>query len=161
MSDYLADLKNDNNWQQVYTDSKTVLYDAAGGYRPLPVFEIPITFDSPLLIIRTLSDGAKFTWRFSGVLSQRISMSNVASPVPTAALNYNRLRINRSSLLHFPRYNTDYELIFEPYTWIKNINLAIWSYSGVFTNELFAQVEEVRDNELSRIESKIDTIING
>jgi hypothetical protein len=161
VSDYLADLKNDNNWQQVYTDSRTVLYDAAGGYSPLPAFEIPLAFNSPLLIIRTLSNGAKFTWRFSGVLSQRFSIGNVASPVPTAALNYNRLRINRSSMLHFPRYNTNYELLFEPYVWIKHIDLAIWTYNGAFVDKIYDQIDQVRDNELPRIESKIDIILNS
>lgn len=154
MNNYLADLKNDNNWQQVYQDSKTVTYDAVGGYSPLPAFEIPITFDKLIIAVRTLSAGAKYSWRFSGVLTQRMQLGGGATPLPVASLSYNRLRINRSHLLHFPNYNTDYELLFEPYYWIKNINLTIWEYVGPLTEYVLEAIK----NDLSQIETKIDNL---
>lgn len=157
---YLADLKNTNNWRQVYINEKQVVYDTAGGYTPLPAFEIPITFDAQILAVRTLSNNAKFTWRFSGVLSQRISLGGDFDGVPTSSLNYNRLRINRTSMLHLPNYNTDYELLFEPYVWIKHIALTVWEYTGVLTQETSNLITETRENELVRIEEKIDNIVN-
>lgn len=158
MNNYIADLKNDNNWKLVYQDSKTVTYDAAGGYAPLPAFEIPITFDKELIAVKTLSAGAKFSWRFSGVLTQRMQLGGGFTPLPVASLSYNRLRINRSSLLHFPTYNTDYELLFEPYFWIKNIDLTIWEYNGSITSDILVSINDVRDDNLVRIEDKIDDL---
>ena len=76
MTNLIADLKNDNNWRQAYQDERSVVFDEAGGYSPLPAFEIPITFDSHLLAVRTLSNNAKFTWRFSGVLSHLFELGN-------------------------------------------------------------------------------------
>ena len=160
MSNFLADLKNDNNWQQVYRDSKSVTYDAAGGYTALPAFEIPITFDKALIAVRTNSQGAKFTWRFSGVLSQRMQLGGGATPLPVASLSYNRLRINRSTLLHFPTYDTDYELLFEPYYWIKHIDLTIWEYTGVYTEFTNNLIQEIQTIQLPNIEAKLDDISN-
>lgn len=157
-SNYSADLKNANNWEQAYRDSKSVVYDDAGGYTPLPAFEIPITFNKKLLAIRVLSDNAKFTWRFGGVLSQRMQLGGGATPLPVASLDYNRLRVNRSTLINFPTYGTDYELLFEPYYWIKHIDLTIWQYLGELTDSTENLINEIRSNELASIETKVDEI---
>lgn len=158
MTNLIADLKNDNNWRQAYQDERSVVFDDAGGYTPLPAFEVPITFDTQLLAVRTLSNNAKFTWRFSGVLSHLFELGDVISPLPTASHSYHRLRINRSNLIYFPNFGTDYQLIFEPYWWIKHINLTIWEYTGEITSAAEKLVAEVRDTDLSRIESKVDDI---
>lgn len=153
-----ADLQNDSNWIQSYQEEKNVIYDAAGGYTALPAFEIPISFDKKILAIRTNSAGAKFTWRFSGVLSQRLQLGGGFTPLPVASSWERRLRINRSQLLLLPLYTSNYELLFEPYPWIKNISLTIWEYIGIINDPTEDLINEIRSNELARIEERIDDL---
>lgn len=145
-----ADLQNDSNWQQVYTEEREVVYDAAGGYTALPAFEIPFTFEGQIIAIRALSKNAKFTWNFAGKISQRIQLGGGATPLPVATQFEQNLRINRSTLLVLSKLTTEYELLFEPFYWIKHINLTIWEYIGT--------AEEVTNEALVRIEGKIDDI---
>lgn len=155
---YTADIKNSFNWNLVYQEEREVLYDSAGGYTAIPAFEIPITFDKSLLCVRTSSKNAKFTWRFSGVLTQRMELGTNNDSLPVASLDYTRLRINRSTLIHYPLYTTDYQLLFESYYWIKHIDLTIWEYVGRLANETDDLINEIRADELANIEQKVDEI---
>lgn len=157
-SDYLAEFKNDNNWVFLYQESREVVYDEAGGYTPMAAFEIPITFDNKILAVRTLSKNAKYTWRFSGVLTQRMQLGGGATPLPLASFSDKRMRVNRSSLIYFLTYGTDYELLFEPYYWIKHIDLSIWGYVGDLTDSIRESINQMKSNELANIETKLDEI---
>ncbi len=128
-----ADLKNWQNWDLTYFRQEDVIYDAAGGYRPLPAFEIPLVFDKRILMIRANSTNAKFSWRFLGVLSQFISVDRNGSP-RDAALYRTNLRINRSQILFFDRVDIEYELIFEPFYWLKRCELSIYTFTGEITD---------------------------
>lgn len=126
----IASIKNSSNWELIYRENREVLVDAAGGYIPLPAFEIPITLDDEIIAVRTISQRAKFTWRFAGVLSQRMQLGAGLTSLPVATITSQRIQLNRSELVQLNNFGTDYELLFEPYSWIKNLDVSIWRYIG-------------------------------
>lgn len=124
-----ADLQNGANWQLTYYRSEAVTFDAAGGYSALPVFDIPIVFNERILMVRATSTNARFTWRFMGILSQRINIFGNQLDLEPALFQAN-LRINRSRILIFDQVETPYELFFEPFYWLKQCDLYVYTFIG-------------------------------
>lgn len=131
MGQLILDLSNPENWEQVYDESRLAeVASPAGGFFPIPAFEIPLDFNQNIIAVRCLSTTAKATWRFAGALVQRISIpiaGNNSPPVETLVL---KMRVNRTRLITLPTYTTNYELVLEPPVWFKSLRLTVWSYLG-------------------------------
>ncbi len=160
MNYYFADLQNGENWEKVYTNQAEVLRDSAGGYQPLPEFEISGDFSEELIAIETKSDNIKYSWKFSGVLYRRFQLGEPSNSLPRASVGYHRLRINHCHLLHFVNYGINYNIVFDPYYWLKNISLNVWKYTGKTIENTDNLIEEIKDVRLPSIEEKLEHLSN-
>lgn len=152
MSYPILELGVESNWQLVYNETREqVKGRIRGTYIPIPVFEIPFLFASPTILILPLSRKGRSTWRFAGYLAQRFQVGSGgnASALPTVDADVYRLRLNRTKLITFEEYKSNYEVTFEPFYWMKDIELKIWEYTG--------PVRTLR-NSIETIRSKVDEI---
>lgn len=134
MSEPVLQLTTQENWFQIYDESRTAqIATPSGGYYPIPAFEIPILLERHVLAVRCLSTTAKPTWRFAGTLSQRFQAGTggTASPLPTVEASAIGLRLNRTKLVVFKKFTANYQLLFENAYWLKDLRLSIWEYRGI------------------------------
>jgi hypothetical protein len=153
MSTVINGINNDENWQLLFTDSKTAVEATPkGGHYPIPAIEVPVRIDNRVIAVQNRVVQAKSTWRFGGNIIQRsqVGGGGSASPLPLLELEVCRLRINRTRLIVFEQFLTDYELIYETPVWFKNVSLTVWGYTGEVSDELKA--------DLLRLESKVDSL---
>jgi hypothetical protein len=60
MSEPVLQLTTQENWFQIYDESRTAqIATPSGGYYPIPAFEIPILLERHVLAVRCLSTTAK------------------------------------------------------------------------------------------------------
>lgn len=134
MSEPVLQLTGQGNWFQIYDESRTaVAATPQGAYYSIPAFEIPFTLERHVLAVRCLSPTAKSTWRFAGTFSQRfqVGTGGTASPLPVVDATSVGLRLNRTKLIVFKKYTTNYQLLFENVRWLKDLRLTIWEYRGI------------------------------
>lgn len=146
MSYPILDLGVESSWTLVYEEFRErKKASIQGTYIPIPAFEVPFLFTSRTILIRPLSKKAKSTWRFAGYLAQRFQAGSGggASSLPTVDADVYRLRLNRTKLITFEEYKSNYAIIFEPFYWMKDIELKIWEYTGP-VRTLRDSVEEIR-----------------
>lgn len=159
MSQPLLDLQGQGVWSQVFDERREAVQATEKVHLPIPAFELGFSFESHILVVRCLSVTAKAHWRFAGNLSQRfqIGTGGVTSPLPLVTARRIGLKLNRADLVQFPRLTTDYELLFEPPHWLKDLRLTVWQYTGPESDTTEEMVEAARV-DLIRIESKIDAL---
>ncbi|MFN6485438.1 MULTISPECIES: hypothetical protein [unclassified Nostoc] len=152
------DLLNQNNWVQIYDESRTaVIATQAGGYYPIPAFEIPIQLEKHILAARCISTTAKSTWRWAGNLIQKIAppIAGINSPLVEAG-SYS-MKLNRTRLVIFKPYTDTFQLTLEGAYWLKDLRLTLWQYQGIegdSTEEIITSL----GSDLNRIEAKIDAL---
>lgn len=149
----LLNLNVQANWQRVYDEERTVGVINDSTYTPIPAFEIGFTFESRVLAVRTISTTSPARWRFAGTLTQKIQLGTggVASNLPLADATVRKLDLNRTRLVIFPQYSSEYQLVFASPYWIEDMRLTIWQYTGPVIDSI--------SSDLERIESKIDNLI--
>lgn len=158
MGQLVLDLLNQNNWVQIYDESRTAqVATEAGGYFPIPAFEVPIQLDKHILAARCISTTAKFNWRWAGNLIQKINppIAGINSPLVEAG-TYS-MKINRTKLVIFKPLTSTYQLTLEGAYWLKDLRLTLWEYQGIegdSTEELITTLS----GDLNRIELKIDAL---
>lgn len=157
----ILQLTNQQNWYKLYDEHREARLLAPRGHIPIPAFEIPILLENRVLACRVLCPDAKSRWRFGGNLSQRWQLGSGGgqSALPVADGSTFYLRVNRSKLLIVPQYG-NYQLLYEPPTWFKNVQFTLWQYTGLVEDSTEKKVDLARER-LFDIESKIDTILNS
>lgn len=161
MSNLILQLSRQQNWYKLYDEQRYAQIIGTNSHVPIPAFEIPIVIYNQVLACRVLVQNAGSRWRFGGTLSQRwqLGSGGSQSPLPVADGNVFRLRINRSRLLIVPQYG-DYQVLYEPPTWFRNVQFTLWQYTGLVKDSTEQKVDLARER-LFNIESKIDTILNS
>ena len=152
MSYPILQLGVEANWNLVYEELRERKKGGISGtYVPIPAFEIPFLFTSRTIVVRPLSTKGRPTWRFAGTLAQRFQVGSggSASTLPTVDADVYRLRLNRTKIITFEQFKDDYQIVFEPFYWMKDIQLSIWQYEG--------PVVTLR-NSIETIRSKVDEI---
>ena len=154
----VLDLSLSSNWEQI-CNQNFVAQNQAGGYIPIPIFELDVLVDSPVLAVNVTSTTAKNTWRFGGTLAQRyqIGSSGAASPLPYVDVATVALRVNRSRLVQFLPLDDEYTLRYEPPTYFRDVRLRIWKYTGVVSDSISEYLDTLKI-DLLRIETKIDQL---
>lgn len=155
----VLDLSLSSNWEQI-CDQTFVAQEQAGGYIPIPIFELSTLVDSPILAVNVTSTKAKNTWKFGGILAQRyqIGSPGSVSPLPHVDVSFVSLRVNRSRLVVFEHIDDEYTLRYEPPTYFKDVRLKIWKYTGEISDSISEYLETMKV-DLVRIESKIDQLL--
>lgn len=160
MAEPILNLLDPASWNQVYTESRTAVQATPlGAHIPIPAFEIPIVMHSRVFVIKTTCVQTKPRWRFAGNLKPRIAapIAGIVSPPVEIASLY--IQLNRTKLIVLPSFVTDYNLVLETPTWLKDLSITIWEYVGAIedTTEELIGVTRV---DILRVESKIDDISN-
>lgn len=137
-----------DNWQLVYNQNLVATSTGPGRYIPLQPLILPITLDRHTLAIHTFNADAQPRWYLGCWATPVIAVpSELQRPIEGDRLI---ARINRTTLIRFPKLATDYQLKLEFPYWMDKINVFIWQYIGFEGEGL-----EVED----RIEGKIDSLL--
>ena len=156
MSQPVLNLQSQGNWVNVYSEDRTARQVTDTNFAPIPAFEIGFLFEAHILAVRCLSDSAKPTWRFAGILNQafQIGTGGGVSPLPVVSGSSQTMRLNRSSLVQFERLTSNYQLVFEPAYWLKDIRLTVWEYRGLVSDTTEEKIGLVL-NATNRIEERL------
>lgn len=157
MSKPVVQFTKEGNWQQVYEERRTCTFISEKIFTPIPAFEIGFLFDSHIIAIRAVSAKAKASWRYAGSLYQRLQLGSggALSNLPEVDLSTRGILLNRTTLVDLPRYTAEYALVFTPPTWMQEIKITFWQYSGIDSDDVTESLELARE-DLARIETKID-----
>jgi hypothetical protein len=160
MSEPVLQLTVQGNWFQVYDESRSAIpITSTGGHYPIPAWEIPFLLEKHILAVRCFSVTAKANWRFAGTLSQRFQAGTggSGSPLPVVEAGSVGLRVNRTKLVIFKKYVSDYQLLFENVPWLKDLRVTIWEYRGTEFDSTEELIQATRA-KLETLEFKIDNL---
>ncbi|WP_009632443.1 hypothetical protein [Synechocystis sp. PCC 7509] len=147
MSQPVLNLQVQGNWVKVYDEVRTTSVVVDSSFIPIPAFELGVLFESHILAVRCLSDSAKPTWSFAGILSQRfqIGSGGGASALPVVNASSRTARLNKSALVQFQHLTSNYQLVFEPAHWLKDVQLTVWEYRGPVSDTTEEKIDLVLD----------------
>jgi hypothetical protein len=159
MSKPVVAFTTQGNWTAVYNESRAALETTPGNFTPIPAFEIGFLFTEHILAIRAFSNNAKPTWKYAGSIYQRLQLGagGALSDLPEVDLSSRGVYLRRTMLLDFPRYTAEYGLLFVPPPWMLSLQLTLWQYSGVDSDNV-TELLTTAKADLVRIESKIDSL---
>ena len=157
MAKPVVQFTTEGNWQQVYEERRVCTFITDKVFNPIPAFEVGFLFDTHIIAIRAISTSAKSTWRYAGSLHQRLQLGTggALSNLPEVDLSNRGILLNRTTLIDLPAYTPEYALVFQPPTWMQDIRITFWQYSGINSDSVSDTLAAARD-DLARIEMKID-----
>lgn len=154
-----TELNNAQNWALAYQEYKeAVQATPQGGYYPLPAFEIPLLFNSKILIARTVSNiptGKR--WKWGGNLRAYQTFPNAGINSQTSEIATYSLYLNRSKLLLLPEIASGYQLILADAFWLRDMQLTIYEFTGTVSDNLTTLVQTINTDVL-RLETKVDAL---
>lgn len=131
-------------------------FGAEGAFFPIPSFQIPILFESPVLAISAENQDARSWWRLGVRVRQLLSVAGIDE----IGTYQKAVLLNRGgTLVKFPSYAAQYRLEVEVPHWHREIKLTIWEYQGPITDTTDLLVQEQIDLvrvDLLRIENRIN-----
>jgi hypothetical protein len=155
----VLDFRNSAHWGPPYQIARRAnLYGSTGLFFPIPTFQIPILFESPILAIAAENQDAHSWWRLGCRVRQ---LFDVEGPTEVASTQRVVLLNRGGTLIQFPRYAPQYRLEVEVPKWHKEMDLTIWEYIGPITDTTVQAVLEQADLirvDLLRIETKLDAL---
>ncbi|NJR15713.1 MAG: hypothetical protein HC785_08370 [Calothrix sp. CSU_2_0] len=161
MAQPVIDLSNSSNWELIWeklTKAQTSPTDS-GRYFPIPTIEMPIQLESPIFAVLAESEKARSTWKFAGNVSQLIQTGIIGFGTNDVQFEASKkLWLNRVTIYNFPKISTSFSLKFDIPYWYEEISLTVWEYLGSYGDSVEELIEQIRDNELARIEQKVDDI---
>lgn len=159
MAEPILDLLNPDNWNQIYQEERTAQpATEAGGYYPIPIFEIPFVLQSRVLAVQCFSSTAKPTWRFAGNLKPQVAAPIAGINSPSLEISSIYLQLNRTRLVVLQPYAGSYNLVLENAPWLKDLRVTIWEYIGGIEDTTEELIGITRIDVL-RVEAKVDNII--
>ena len=161
MGQPVVDLSNSDNWNLSWNNTFEV--ERIGGegsrYYPFPPIEMPVKLNSHIFAVLATSTKAGRNWKFAGFLNQRIQTGIVVGGIQDAEIiQARRLFLNRISVYLEPALTSTFSLTFNIPYWFQDISLFVWEYTGNRSDTTEELITEVREQELLRIESKVDDI---
>jgi hypothetical protein len=156
----ILNLGNPDNWNQVYNTTVAALLIGNGRYAPIPKIAVPIQLESPILAVYISCSPNKPTWKFGAWLNQNIFTGLTIGGL-TDAENVQRRKIwlNKISLARLDKLSENYAVSFDIPKWFESVSISLWEYTGIISDSTEELINEIRDNELPRIEQKIDDIL--
>ncbi len=157
MSQPVVNFTIEGNWTAVYNESRAAVQTAPNIFIPIPAFEIGFLFNKHILAIKAFSNNAKPTWKYAGSIYQRLQLGagGALSDLPEVDLSSRGVYLRRTMLLDFPRYTPEYGLIFVPPSWMLNLQITLWQYSGVHSDNVIDELAAARD-DIRRLHNRFD-----
>ena len=161
MGQPVVDLSNSANWNLSWNNTFEV--ERIGGegskYYPFPPIEMPVKLTSHVFAVLATSAKAGRNWKFAGFLNQRIQTGIVVGGSQDAeVIQARRFFLNRISVYLEPALTSTFSLTFNIPYWFQDISIFVWEYTGNRSDTTENLITEVREQELLRIESKVDDI---
>lgn len=160
MSELILSLANAENWESVYTTSVEAVSMTPGGHQPIVAIPIPILINSPIIAIYADNPSARPTWYRAGYLIQKIRIGvTVGGQADTESFSTRRVFLRQVSLAIFPTLQNDYELVFRPVYWHKQINLSLWKYTGPRSDTTLQALAQLSGG-VESANTKLDVLLN-
>ncbi len=153
MSKPVLNLSDSSKWELLWSGSFTALGIAnkPGYHHPLDPISVPVLLESRIIAITATSATAKDKWWYAGKARQIIQTGiTVGGVADAASVSIKKLSLDKINLLVFPSLTPTYALEIEPIWWLSEIDLSVWTYTGVDSDTVTQQ--------LDRIELAIDEI---
>ncbi len=159
MSQIVAALNSPLAWQQVYSESREGYPLSETSYYPIPSYNVPLIFDSFLLMVGTSSQYARAHWKLGCWLTQTVD-------VPLADFDEIRLKkyfvpINDATLIRLDAIAPQYRLKVDIPWWMRELRLTIYEYQGVLsdsTEDLVRSEAELIRTDILRVEAKVNNL---
>lgn len=153
------ELDKPTNWVKVFSKNVNAIQVTSSQYAPIPTIKVETDINQRILAVQVVSSEAKDTWNWAGYLNQAsFSISN-ALGLNSQTITKRKLWLNQINLLIFPKHTLDYRVSITVPNWFKSASVNIWKYVGIEI-DVADNLLEIRQEELQRIESKIDDIAN-
>ncbi|OUL28275.1 hypothetical protein BV378_07585 [Nostoc sp. RF31YmG] len=159
MSNPVLDLGNSANWEQLYFTSVDAVGANSALFVPIPPITVPILIESHIIALSITSTNAKSSWNFGGLLSQKVALGLTVGGLPdSAAIQKYKLYLNHLTLLILPKLTTNYSVEVAIPKWFKQVSLVLWQYIGTESDTTEDLINQIKNVDLPRIESKIDAL---
>ncbi len=190
MSDFIADIANNENWRYLYSVNKEAvpkLNPKTGeysGYYPMADLLIPLMITAPLIIVNIASYTAKSTWRYAGKITRSFPFSPVnpgdsvitesknlifdkwsnvgGSPYITKVASGQNLIIFDSA--NQSQYYNQYRINYTPPKWFIDFEIVVYQFTGdiSFTyNLLDEEINRVNTRLTNQIERNTNILLNA
>lgn len=159
MSHPIYDLNNSQNWQFAYSEQKTAQQTHNGYYFPIPEFQLPTLFESPVLLVEVDCPEAKPWWWLGG--TARLSIDGPGVVADEVFLIRRRLPVNRPAIIQFPQVLPQYNLSVSIVPWLRQVTLSVYEFVGPIadsTEQLLIERTDVLRVDLARIEAKLNAM---
>lgn len=154
----MIDLSNGAQWQKIYDRFHVAqpIADRPGRHYPIFPVVIPVTLDNYTVAVSCKPTASKPTWQLGAKVYSLIDISN--PDIDSAKYNYYyTVKINEINIIKIKRLSTYYRLLVEIPNWFADAYLQVWVYTGTetikSTDERLAAIEQ----DLERIEAKLDS----
>lgn len=154
----IVQFRTQSNWEFGFEGSREAAVVNAK-IQPIPLFEIGYLFDSHILAVRASTENAKPGWKYGGKLRQKIQIGSggAVSALPNVTAQRVDLDLNDWTLAIFPKFYSEYQLVYVPPRWFKDVTLKVYQYVGPQSSNLIDLLNEVKSDVL-RVESKVDQL---
>ncbi|MEM9922505.1 MAG: hypothetical protein AAF915_01905 [Cyanobacteria bacterium P01_D01_bin.50] len=152
------ELNKSENWVQIFNKTIVATKVTSTRYAPIPNIKPEINIEQRILAIQITCSNAKDTWNWAGYLSQLNTSISNALGTTSQVIEKRKLWLNQVNLLMFPEHTLDYRVSLNVPTWFEDVSLKIWKYIASASNVTDNLLLEIRQQELQRIESKIDDL---
>ena len=152
------ELDKPGNWVEVFNKTTAAIQVTNTRHAPIPDIKAEVDIDQRILAVQVASSKAKDTWNFGGLLNQQNSSISNALSTNSQVIAKRRLWLNQIKLLMFPEHTLNYRISLKVPIWFKDVSLKVWKYIGFENDVTDNLLLEIRQQELQRIESKIDDL---
>lgn len=152
------ELNKPENWESIFNKTVTAIKATNTQHAPIPDIKAEIDIDRRILAVQVTSDKAKSTWNWAGSLNQLNSSISNALGTNSQTIIKRKLWLNQINLLIFPRHTLTYRISIKVPNWFEDVSLKVWKYVGIENDTINDLILEIRQEELQRIESKIDDL---
>jgi hypothetical protein len=156
----ILDLANPVNWNQVYSTTVAAVFIGSDRYAPIPKITVPVLLESQVVACYVTCLPDKPTWRFAAWMNQNIQTGLTIGGL-TDAENVQRRKIwlRKITLARLEKLSENYSISFDVPSWFQSVSLQVWEYTGVIEDSTEDLINQIRDNELPRLEQKIDDLL--
>lgn len=148
-----------DDWELIADVSRSLLQ----GEKQLSKLSLDVSLSGNFIAVEVLTSTSQPNWVAGGYIAQvyKLDALNLTSKQHFITIN----QINFIELNQIASF--DFDLIYNPPKYFKDVQLKVWKYQGVQTNLLLQDIARFLDNvsidatiDLSEVNQKLDTLIS-
>jgi hypothetical protein len=158
--DLILDLNTSTNWVEIWNTQLTIQSSTPeiNKLNPFPRVKVPFLVSSPIIAIYSDHPSLKPSWNFGGYMIQSIQTGLTVGGNPDSQANLKKFFLRRINLIFFEKISTTYAIELSIPWWIRNLDVIIWSYTGIRSSEINLTLEEI---QASLVEIKLGLNSSG